>query len=308
MSEFGFQALPTMETIKSFTKEKDRRPQSEVVEHHNKMVEGTERLYRFLAGHFKVPEDFGRYVLLTQINQGEALKTGIEHWRRRKFMTSGALFWQLNDCWPVSSWSVIDYYHRPKPSYYYVKRCFAPVLVSLVKKENVVEIWVTNDTLKALQGKVLLRLQTLEGEVLPSAEGEVSVPPNSSEMVLSHKLELSGQDAARQFLAASLYKGKKLVSQNTLFMERFKHIELPEPTFTVKTEAADTKKRAFRITVSSPVFAKAVYLRLPSDLGRCSHSDNYFDLLPNMEKTVVLRIQKEVALEKLEKMVQVSSL
>jgi len=306
ISEFGFQAPPTMETIESFTEEKDRWPQSEVMEHHNKMVEGTERLYRFLAGHFKVPEDFDRYVFLAQINQGEALKTGIEHWRRRKFMTSGTLFWQLNDCWPVSSWSVIDYYHRPKPSYYYVKRCFSPVLVSLVRKDKSVDVWVTNDTLKAFRGRVVLKLQTLKGEVLSTTEEKITVPANSSRMVLRKELQVPDKEAASRLLAALLYGGEELLSQNTLFLKRYKHVELPEPKIKAETEAADTDKRTFRIAVSSPVFAKAVHLRLPSDLGRCSYSDNYFDILPNTEKTVVVRTKKKVSLEELKDLLEIS--
>jgi len=308
ISEFGFQAPPTMDTIESFTEENDRWPQSEVMEHHNKMVEGTERLYRFLAGHFKVPEDFEGYVLLTQINQGEALKTGIEHWRRRKFMTSGALFWQLNDCWPVSSWSVIDYYHRPKPSYYYVKRCFTPLLASLVKNKESVDVWVTNDTLEDFRGRVVLKLQTLKGEVVSAAEEKVTVASNSSKMVLSQKLAASVQDSSDQFLVVLLYEGDSLVSQNTLFMKRLIHMKLPDPTLRLETEVTGVDKRTFRITLASPVFAKAVRMRLPSDLGRCSYSDNYFDLLPNVDKTVLLKTQKEASPEQLKTMLQVSSL
>jgi len=305
ISEFGFQAPPTIETIESFTEEEDRWAQSEVMEHHNKMVEGTERLYRFLAGHFRVPRDFDRYVLLTQINQAEALRTGIEHWRRRKFKTSGALFWQLNDCTPVSSLSVIDYYHRPKPSYYYVKRCFSPVLVSLVRKDELVNVWVTNDTLQGFQGRVVLKVQTFDGEDLYAADEETPVPPNSSKMVLSQKLDLPVEGAADRFLAALLYEGGNLISQNTLFLKRFKHLELPDPALNVKMEEEETGS-IFRIAICSPVFAKAVHLRLPSDLGRCFYSDNYFDTLPNIEKTIILRTEKEVSLKELKGLLEIS--
>ncbi len=306
ISEFGFQAPPTMETIESFTKEKDRSPQSEVMEHHNKMVQGTERLFRFLAAHFKVPEDFKSYVLLTQINQGEALKTGIEHWRRRKFMTSGALFWQLNDCWPVASWSVIDYYHRLKPSYYYVKRCFSPLLVSLTKEGESVNAWVTNDTLREFKGKVVLKLQTLRGNILSAAEQEVSIPANSSKMVLSQKLEPSTENAVDRFFTAQLYYGDELLSQNTLFLKRFKHVELPRPKFKVRMEEG-ANVRSFRVTVSSNVFVKAVYIKLPQNLGRCFYSDNYFDLLPKSERTVFIKTDRKMPLEELKKVLKLRS-
>ena len=92
----------------------DRSPQSAVMEHHNKQVEGPERLFRFMAAHFTVPADWESYFHTGQLLQAEALRCAVEHWRRRKYRTAGALFWQLNDCWPVTSWAVIDSDLRPK--------------------------------------------------------------------------------------------------------------------------------------------------------------------------------------------------
>lgn len=161
---------------------------------------------------------------------------------------------------------------------------------------------------EGLSGQSHLGAADSQGVVLSATEEEIAVPSNSSRVVLSEELELADKDPADRFIAASLYEGENLISQNMLFIKRFKHIELPEPTFKVKTEAAETDKRTFRITVSSPVFAKALNLKLPSDLGRCSHSDNYFDLLPNAEKTVLLRIEERVSPEELEGMLHVSSL
>jgi len=180
------------------------------------------------------------------------------------------------------------------------------VLAGLVKKDELVEVWVTNDTLKDFQGRVVLKLQTLKGEVLSATEEKIIVPPNSSRMVLSQELDLPVEGAADRFVAALLYEGGELVSQNILFLKRFKHLELPEPAFNVKIEEAETGEKTFRITISSPVFAKAVHLRLPSDLGRCSYSDNYFDILPDIEKTVVLITEKEVSLEELKDLLEVS--
>lgn len=221
-------------------------------------------------------------------------------------MTSGALFWQLNDCWPVASWSVIDYYHRLKPSYYYVKRCFSPLLVSLTKQGESVNVWVTNDTLKEFKGKVVLKLQTLKGNVLSVAEQEVSVPANSSKMVLSQKLEPSIENAANIFFVAQLYSGDELVSQNALFLKRLKHIDLPRPRFKVGIEEG-TNERSFRVTVSSKVFAKAVHMKLPPHIGRSFYSDNYFDLFPRLEKTVLIETERKVPLDELKKVLKLRS-
>src|SRR3970282_437349 len=95
--------------------------------------------------------------------QAEALKTAAEHWRRRKFKTAGVLFWQLNDCWPVSSWAVIDSALRPKAAYYYAKNFFAPVLVSFRKGAGTIEVWGTNDTLEPVSGVLDISLRSFDG-------------------------------------------------------------------------------------------------------------------------------------------------
>ncbi|MEM3946224.1 MAG: glycoside hydrolase family 2 protein, partial [Candidatus Micrarchaeia archaeon] len=177
ISEFGFQSLPSLKTILKFTSKEDRFFQSKVIEHHNKQVGGPERLLLFLSMHFRLPSTLERFVYLTQLNQGEALKTGIEHWRRRKFKTGGALIWQLNDCWPVASWSLIDYYNEPKASYYYVKRAFDPLNISLLINGDEVEVWVVNDFLESKSGKIRLLLYNVEGKKISEKKIEVNVKP-----------------------------------------------------------------------------------------------------------------------------------
>ncbi|MBE3575474.1 MAG: glycoside hydrolase family 2 protein [Firmicutes bacterium] len=131
LSEFGFQAMPAWPTVLSYTAPEDRKLFSTVAVSHNKQVEGSERLLRFLAGRLGLPRDYRSFVYLTQFNQAEAVKTAVEHWRCRKFATAGTLYWQLNDCWPVASWSCLDYYRRKKALYYYSRHFYADLLVVL---------------------------------------------------------------------------------------------------------------------------------------------------------------------------------
>ena len=305
ISEFGFQAPPDISTIEAFTPPEDRWPLSRVLEHHNKMNEGMERLYRFLAAHFKVPESLEEFVYLTQVNQGEALKTGIEHWRRRKFLTSGCLIWQLNDCWPVISWSLIDYYLRPKAAYYFVKRAFSPILVSLTKEDDSVSVYVINDTLDPLDGTLELIAQDFEGKVLYRERSKVHVKPNSSLRVLKRKLsELRINNPYRQYVASVLEIGSAKY-QSVLLLAEPKHLQLPKPTFKVDIKPLD-RGRSFEIVIISDKFAKAVKLSVNG--VDAILSDNYFDLLPGVPKKVELRLKEKLSLEELKRRFSITSI
>ncbi|MBN1385005.1 MAG: glycoside hydrolase family 2 protein [Elusimicrobia bacterium] len=164
ISEFGFQAMPTWKTVLSFTEEKDRSILSQVILCHNKIIKGHERQVKFLFERIGLPRDFKSFVYLTQFNQAEAIKTGVEHWRNRKFKTSGALFWQFNDCWPVASWSCIDYYKRKKALYYYSKKFFANVLPYLKFENNRIQLSIVNDFNEDKNAKITVEAYKLNGK------------------------------------------------------------------------------------------------------------------------------------------------
>lgn len=144
-SEFGFQAAPDPKTIDFFASEKDKNMFSPVMLNHNKQVEGPERLLKFINNHYGLVHNFNSIVYLTQLNQAEAIKTGVEHWRNRKYRTAGTLYWQLNDSWPVFSWSSIDYFKRPKALYFYTKRFYNSLLPIAKNKEEQISISIIND-------------------------------------------------------------------------------------------------------------------------------------------------------------------
>lgn len=180
ISEFGFQALPAYKTVLSYTNPEDRKLFSPVTQSHNKMEEGTERLVRYLAGYLGLPRDYQSFVYMTQLNQALALKLGIEAWRSRKFDNSGALIWQLNDCWPVSSWALVDYYGRKKASWWWCRRFFADILVLLEQRQEGIGLRVVSDCLQTRQGKLCLRSYNLQGKLQGTVELELSIPANAS--------------------------------------------------------------------------------------------------------------------------------
>jgi beta-mannosidase len=131
VSEFGFQSLPCLQTIRSFADEKDWNMTSYVLEHHQRNEGGNRRIVTTLADRFRMPKDFCTLVYLSQVLQAEAVRTGVEFWRRNRRCTSGTLYWQLNDCWPVASWSSLDHAGRWKVLHYAARRFFAPVLLAV---------------------------------------------------------------------------------------------------------------------------------------------------------------------------------
>lgn len=192
ISEFGFQAMPCLKTIYSFTQPEDRHPLSPVMLSHNKMVDGTERLVRFMIAKAGFPKDFSSFVYLTQFIQAEAIKTGVEHWRTRKFNTAGTLYWQLNDCWPVASWSCIDYHRRKKGLYYYTKNFFHNILIVPKYKEGRIFIHAVNDTLDELDARVRVTAYALDGTKKGEIYMKAILLPNSASVIGSIQPEELG--------------------------------------------------------------------------------------------------------------------
>jgi beta-mannosidase len=278
VSEFGFQAPPHRRTLEHVMLPADRGPQSQVMEHHNKQIEGTERLFRFLAAHYLVTGTWEDFLYTGQLLQAEALKCAVEHWRRRKFRTGGALFWQLNDCWPVTSWSVIDCDLRPKASYYAARRFFAPVLVSFAPTDTNVEVWGTNDFLHDLKARLTVRLLTFKGKTLSSRTLRVRIPANASARLLIVPVAWLRKGGPTNYMRAELSDGGRTVSVNRFFFREPKHCELPRAT--VNFTLRKTGRGSYQATLRSAVFAPGVALSTPAD-GVFFH-DNFVDLDPGL--------------------------
>ncbi len=154
ISEFGFQGPANKDTLASVLPKDECHPQSRIFEFHNKQVEGNERLFRFLATQLPVVNRWDDFIYLTQLNQGLALKACIEHWRSRWPATAGTIIWQLNDCWPVTSWSLIDSHLNPKMAYFFVKNAFSSVFSYVKKKGKKLKIFLCNDTISDFSGQL----------------------------------------------------------------------------------------------------------------------------------------------------------
>ena len=283
VTEFGFQAPANMKTFDPVLLPSDRTVQSRVFEHHNKLPEGTERLFRFQAAHYTVGTAFDDFIYKGQLVQAEALKTAVEHWRRRKFKTAGSLVWQLNDCWPVSSWAVIDSALRPKAAYYYAKKFFAPTLVSFKKKKDGLEIWLTNDLLSPVAGELEVSLRSFDGAVTWSKRSQAVVARNASKAVIRiGAAEYDQSDSSQSYLLAQFKVGGGAQSENRFFLCEPKHMRRHAASITMELDKVGSD--TYSLTVSSTTFIKGACIEVEGEDAEVD--DNYFDVDAGIPKKV----------------------
>ncbi len=300
VSEFGFQAPANRRTFEEVTIPADRSPQSQVMEHHNKQIEGTERLVRFQAAHYTLATDFDEFIYKGQLVQAEALKCAVEHWRRLKFNTAGALFWQLNDCWPVSSWAVIDSALRPKAGYYYARKFFAPVLLSFKKTETTLEAWISNDLLGDITGKLKLNFLSFTGKRVWSKTIKAGVQPNSSMKVFEIDLARFGKcDSTRHYFSGKFLSADDLDSEQRYYLHEPKHLQLPKAK--VKSTIRKNRDGSFVLILNANTIVKNVRIEITGE--DIVFSDNYFDMDPGeskdvtfCSKQVLARLRKQLTL------------
>ena len=291
LTEFGWQAPPSLELLRQYLESADLNVDSAAFLAHEKQVNGLKLLRTLLALHYPVPEDFERFVLYAQLNQAEALKTAVTHWRSRMFKTSGCLIWQLNDCWPAVSWSLVDYGLKAKPAYFFVKRALEPVISPLMVKGGRVHGYVVNETRESLELAFGFEVFRFTGESLHSESRMVHVPAYSSLHVLDVALdELPVADDC--ILTASILKNDAVLCGDVKTVGEPKDLKLPSPQIHVKAEKIGAK--TFQVTLEAPVYVKAVILG--SACLAAKFSDNYFDLIPSRQKTVSCQLEEDMSL------------
>ena len=288
VTEYGFQSFPEMRTVESFTQPQDRTGIfTPVMLAHQKNNEGNSIIHDYLARDYPEPKDFASFLYVSQVLQAEGIKIGAEHFRRERPLTMGSIFWQLNDCWPVASWSSIDYYGRWKALQYYARRFYAPILVSPHIEDGSIKFYIVSDKTLATNATLRVRLIDLDGKVLLEQEQEVTIDPLASKVYLDWPLkkltDAGAADTARVFVVADLQAGGATVnalngtplSRNLIYLAPVKQIQLKPAALKVETTV---EKESYKVSVSSAVLARDVYLSF-GDLD-VTLSDNYFDILP----------------------------
>ncbi|MEJ2757315.1 MAG: glycoside hydrolase family 2 protein [Anaerolineales bacterium] len=231
MSEFGFQALPPMDTIRTFADESEWNMTSYIMEQHQKNASGNSLMVKQMLDSFRLPKDFQSMVYLSLVLQAEGIRYGVEHWRRHMDRVAGTLYWQLNDCWPVASWSSLDYFGRWKALHYAARRFYAPVMLSIEDDPPQHGLYVTNDTQTKWQGTIDWTLETLDGNVLTKGTETVKVFPLSTAHIKTIDFErYINEDTWRNLtFTAELWQGAQLISRQAAFFAPTKHLQLANP-------------------------------------------------------------------------------
>jgi beta-mannosidase len=223
--------------------------------------------------------------------QAEAIKVGAEHLRRQRPRTMGSLYWQLNDCWPVASWSSIDYYGRWKALQYYTRRFYSDLLVSPFEEDSKLNVHVVSDKLTNTSAELRIRTLDFSGKPLFEKTQAVEIKPLASEIYSSfNRAELlKGSDAQHAFAVFELVVGGKVVSSNVYLFDRTRNLALPAPK--IDSQLAATTG-GYSLKLTSQVLARNVFVSFgDSDV---EVSDNYFDLLPNEPLTIQLKSKDSV--------------
>jgi beta-mannosidase len=284
-SEFGFQSLPAPETIASFAGPKDRRIDSPVMLAHQRAMAGNAKLVGYIGQRFHLPYGLDELSYMSQVYQAEAIRTAVEHWRRHPERTSGALYWQLNDCWPGISWSSIDYSGRWKALHHAARRFYAPVLLSIEESreggKRKAALWLSNDSCSPWQGHLRWTLETLDGTVLQGGDQPVRCAALSAACVLrqdfsSHRGRI---DWRKTVLTAELWQDdRRLATQVVAFVPE-KMMRLGRPG--LQARIVRLEDGGLGVQVSTRRLARFVELSFgsqePLEIGS-NFSDNYFDL------------------------------
>lgn len=308
-SEFGFQSFPSIKTVETFTEPEDRNIFSYVMEKHQKNGAANGKILYYLSENFQYPKDFASMLYASQILQAEAIKYGVEHWRRHRGRCMGSIYWQLNDCWPVASWSSLDYYGRWKALHYFAKRFYAPVLISACEEGTQVELHVTNETMEPVSGRIQWRLRDYDGRVHREDTVEAAVEALQSGLfaTLDFSDELTLEETKRRtYLEFSFWIDDREVSSGTVLFTKAKHFAFTAPGITWDAQESEG---AFIICLQSQTFAKYVGLELVE--ADCIFDDNYFDLSPGIVKQVRVvfdRMSEKLTLQQFKEQLRVLSL
>lgn len=296
LSEFGFQSFPFKKTVEKITDdERDMNIFSYVMEKHQRNGSANGKIMNYMQQTYKYPTSFENVIYASQLLQADAIRYGVEHFRRNRSedRCMGAVYWQFNDCWPVASWSSVDYCQRLKALHYYARRFFAPVMISCEEEgmlgsgqelvrlpfgfKKSIRLNVTNETLKDEKVTVKWQLRDADAKVLSDNSVDITVPKLSA--VWLDKVELPDVDIYNQYVSYAAYIDGEKVSEGTVIFSYPKYFRYENPELSVKVEGN-------KLTVSATKYAKSV--EILNDNEDLILSDNYFDLNGDSKTVEVL--------------------
>ena len=293
-SEFGYQSFPSLSTVKSYCPEEQLNLTSPIMEHHQKNPRGNSIILENFSRYFRFPNSLEKMLYLSQVQQAWAMQIACEYWRTLRPYCMGTLIWQLNDNWPVASWSAIEYSGKWKLLMYHAKNFFAPITPIGYIEDGKLKVFITNDTDKAEDVKVSVKFSTYRGEKVRQHVFRVTVEPQSVLEVTSSELDDIDVTNTFAYLKAST---QNIYRESVIFLTEPKKCALEDPQ--LKTQIRKVGK-GFQIEVSCS--RPAFWVSLDANSIKGQFSDNMFSIRPTAQKVVTFTPESDdITLEEFEK-------
>ena len=298
VSEFGFQSFPSLKTCETFTEPEDRNIFSYVMEKHQRNSSANGKIMNYMEQTFLYPTSFDTVLYASQLLQLEAIRYGVEHFRRNRGRCMGTVIWQLNDCWPVASWSSIDYCGRWKALHYGAKRFFAPIMISCeeegiltqdtnpnaepypVKKS--IRLNVANETMEDVQVTVKWALRHADGTVIREKTEELDVKALSAKWM--EKEDMADADLYQNYVSYECFLEGNCVSAGTVLFTAPKQFRFQNPHLEMRAEGDE-------LMIKADAYARSV--EIINEADDMLLSDNYFDMNPGERRVKVLKGKAE---------------
>ena len=291
MSEYGFQSFPEWKTIENFTDSTERTLESKVMLLHQKHPKGNQLIKKYMEKNFRIPKNFKDFVYVSQLLQADGIGRAIEAQRRAKPYCMGTLYWQMNDVYPVASWSSIDNFGRWKALHFRAKEAYANVLISPRIAKDTLRIHVVSDKLDTLKGDFALEIKDLAGKLVFSDHKAIIVNPDSSAEFYNvpiKKALANGANPKDVFVLCTFTPEGKTPVRRISYLANIKDLNLIKTPIFKEIAAAEG---GFFITLKASNLIKNVLLSSDTE---GVFADNYFDILPNESTTIFYKTKATV--------------
>ena len=284
-SEFGFQSFPEMKVIRSFAPEDQWSLESDVMKVHQKASTGNSLIKKYMDMYYHEPKNFADFVYIGLVMQGNGMEESVEAMRRGRDYCMGALYWQINDDWPVVSWSSIDYYGNWKAQHYRMRDVFAPLALGVKFQDNQLNYYTMSDYLNDMNNlQLTVQVVDFNKGVVKQLKEKVNAKANASNIVKTFNVAevVSESDKANTMIRAWLSdsKGNKISTKDYFFYWPNK-LNLPQTDVKTSVKYADGK---YTVTLTSARLAKDVFVEIP--IMGAQFTDNFIDLLPGEKKVI----------------------
>lgn len=285
-SEYGFQSFPELETVLKYAPDTTQHfiDSDVMLAHQRAGADANRRIEKYMLASYPAPKDFNSFLYMSQVLQGDAVKTAIEAHRRNRPYCMGTLFWQHNDCWPVASWSSRDYYGKWKAQHYFAKKAFRDIMLSTMDANDDVDIYVVSDRQTPTKGTLQIEVCKFDGTPLSSFKQKLALTDGDVQKISLPKSKMFGNAERSDIFVYSTFISDGTAYENIFLPASQKEISLvkPEISMNVKEE-----NNGLLLDITSNTFVRAFRLNLKNDAD-CFFEDNYFDLIPGRKYSVKL--------------------